>query len=97
MKCVKVTVYHDEDNTNKVSAIKLWRTITGLGLKESKDFIDTICPGGYAERKVVVLNMAQYGEMALTSEADKRHAGLFFTDLVRFEKEAINDFSNITQ
>ena len=34
--------YHLNDSVNKVEAIKHIRTITGLGLKEAKDAIDTI-------------------------------------------------------
>jgi len=28
---------------NKIQAIKVWRTVTGGGLKEGKDFVEAIC------------------------------------------------------
>lgn len=95
MKCVKAVVYHE--GANKVAAIKIWRTITGAGLKEAKDFVDTIFGAGYGGRKSVVINMAQYGEMCFVDKWDMENSGLFFTDVVRFENIPLNDFSNITQ
>lgn len=93
MKLVKLTVYHDGDN--KVAPIKAWRTITGLGLKESKDFIDTIYDLGYSGRKDVILNMAQYAEIDLMDRQEKIDSGLCFMDVMRYIKPiGISDFSD---
>ncbi len=97
MKYVKVIVYHDQDNLNKVSAIKVWRTITGAGLKDSKDFVDAIYSRGYVGRVAVVLNMAQAGEMMLVDQADLDNSGLVFAEVVRYERDTIIDFSSIPQ
>lgn len=92
MKLVKLTVYHVGEN--KVLAIKAWRTITGLGLKESKDFIDSIYDMGYPARKEVILNVAQYSEVALMSVAEMRESGLDISNVQRYEKpKATIDFS----
>lgn len=86
MKLVKLTVYHDGDQ--KVSAIKAWRNITGLGLKESKDFIDSIFGLGYSRRKTVILNMAQYAEVVLMDQQEKNDSGLCYMGVERYVKPA---------
>lgn len=93
MKLVKLTVYHE--GSNKVSAIKAWRMITGLGLKESKDFIDTIFDAGYHGRKEVILNVAQWAETALMDRVERDVIGLYFSEPIRYVKPtAVVDFSD---
>ena len=52
-------------NTNRVGIIKMIRKMTGMGLSESKQWVDAMVPTGpYLMRQHFILTEAQFGRLA---------------------------------
>jgi hypothetical protein len=77
--------------TNKVSAIKVIRVATNLGLKESKDIVDAL--GNRYEGQLFIMTDAQFGRLIASHNAYPD--GLDIRDVKEIQSIDTQDFTNL--
>lgn len=62
----KVKIHFSFKGICKVSAIKNVRAMSGMGLKEAKDYIDPFwVMGRWSDQQVAIISMEQFGDLTL--------------------------------